>query len=258
MAGHVKYDDKPHTYVRQTDGFKYVSGTQLIHKYNCDKDWPTIKRKYAKKIGKTVREVTSMWKAENDKSLVKGNKYHDGKELEVCEQEYMEFERGGKTIRLKVFPNVLDENGIKYSRDLSSLEDGVYPELLIYDDEFGIAGQADLVFIYKGTISIYDYKTNKKLDMNAFVRYDQSFDTMKHPITHLDDCNFMHYTLQLNLYAFMLLRHLKGYKLNKMTIEHVLFDEFDEPEWLNLYTLENMQREVESILIHHNENKKAA
>jgi hypothetical protein len=47
---------------------------------------------------------------------------------------------------------------------------------------------------------------------------------MASPLTHLDDCNLNHYTLQLSLYLYIILKHNPRLKPGNLIIHHILFE----------------------------------
>jgi hypothetical protein len=75
----------------------------------------------------------------------------------------------------------------------------VHSELLLYSDLYKIAGTADLIIEHNDyEFSVGDFKTNKKIDF-----CNQWGQRMLDPISHLSDCNYNLYTLQLSLYAYL-------------------------------------------------------
>jgi len=79
--------------------------------------------------------------------------------------------------------------------------------LKLWRHDWRIAGRAD-----KPTIEtidgirymhIEDYKTNKIIRTEGFTERDGAKRKMLGPISHLEDCELTHYTLQLSLYQYM-------------------------------------------------------
>ena len=75
-------------------------------------------------------------------------------------------------------------------------------EWLVFDEETKIAGSIDMVF-YKpdGTLAIYDWKRTEELKMHNDYQKGLS------PVEHLPDTNYWHYSLQLNVYRYILQKH---------------------------------------------------
>lgn len=122
-----------------------------------------------------------------------------------------------------------DINKYTHARDylrtvLRSVSEPItHTEIIIYDEELGLAGQIDLIIERNaevGTERVYDlldYKTNDKMDTAGY-----KGEKAKEPISELPDCSFSKYTLQLSIYAYMLER--QGYKIGTLTLLHLQED----------------------------------
>jgi len=220
----IYFDPIKHRYTDQF-GIPYRSVTQLIHLYvepfdeeywslykalgnlvgfedNQKKEWSS----FAKSLGFSFKEKTkevifelggklnksvediyfkaeikkTEWKEKNRKALEKGTNYHNQKEEEDR----------------KKYENWKDYTG--HDLTYPNLISNVYPELRLYNHKYQLAGTADRVIIQDKIVEIEDYKTNESLSFSNFHA------KMKYPLDFLDDCNGSHYTIQLNLYAYML------------------------------------------------------
>ena len=193
---------KPSTHQYIIQGKPYISFSSIIKLVEPEKDWDDIAIKYAKKHSTkkdplTVEEVKAKWAEEGRTSREKGTLFHALKEDE--------------DINCKDKPVYFSEtkNDIKPIRDLETLEDGIYPELTLYNNEYQACGTADKVIIE--TIdgiryaSVLDYKSSKTIDTESY--YDtrnQKYAMLANPLQSVMDCNFMKYSLQLSMYAFFL------------------------------------------------------
>ncbi|BCV02204.1 MAG: hypothetical protein CM15mV51_0180 [uncultured marine virus] len=74
-------------------------------------------------------------------------------------------------VDLAIIKPIIDQNGIKIAPK-QKLEEGLYPEHLVYLKSVGLCGQADLVEIINGTINITDYKTNKQIKEKGFKNWE--------------------------------------------------------------------------------------
>ena len=74
----------------------------------------------------------------------------------------------------------------------------------------------------------------------------------KSPISHLEECNGNRYQLQLSLYAFFL--EERGYKIEELTIHHVIFDEEDHVNVID-YPVNYLRKEVISLCEHFKKTK---
>jgi len=75
-------------------------------------------------------------------------------------------------------------------------------EWLVFDPEHKVAGSIDM--IYKkpdGTLAIYDWKRIEEL------KTENRFQSGLGPVAHLPDTNYWHYSLQLNVYRYILQKH---------------------------------------------------
>lgn len=183
-------------------------------------------------------ELFSQWKAAADYACARGTRYHDKKEKEALES-------GFDSIN-----GIIAPTQYKYTFDLSELTDGFHSELMLYNHEYEIAGRADKVIIETDLFGDRwmlwdDYKTNKKISMtNAFTR-------MKYPIQHLDDCNGIHYALQINLYEWMLKQF--GYKTKHRKITWVILNEVEESVKEIDMIIPDLQKEVVAMVNHYKE-----
>lgn len=238
------YDDK-HIYLNSNNE-SYRSVTSVLKKLEPKKDWDEIKRKYAKKNKLTVEEVTRMWDHEKDISIIRGKKAHSLKEnASLASSEFI-------TDDAELIPVIAPymEDGVKINKSMK-LTDGVYPEVILWIDRVKLAGQADKIEIINNTINVYDYKTNKKIEKESFRNYMGDSDKLSYPCGHLDACNFNIYSLQLNMYAYMIKRHNPSMTIGKMEIIHLLFENPDDIEEITgeiIHPVPNLQKEISNIL----------
>ena len=85
--------------------------------------------------------------------------------------------------------------------------------------EYDIAGSIDNLFLNRenGNLVMIDYKTNKKIDTESFNHVK-----MLYPLDSLDDCNYSHYSLQLNIYKILI------EKYTSIKVKNVFIVYFDE------------------------------
>lgn len=273
MKSKILFNSDAHTYTNG-DKISYTSVSTLISKfkrpYNTDY-WSTYKA-YEKVLGTdqfkklkrgsqyrledyrlfeylndyvkpgevevAILEILEDWKNKKDTSIIKGNKYHSYKEHQAITSgvsHNAHLNRDFKTINsVKVsIKNNIEYREPVYER-LKDLEPGFHPELILWNNDHQLAGQADMVYIDpdKGNfyVDINDFKTNKKIDTSNF------FGKMLSPLNHLDCCNYNHYRLQISTYAWML--EQDGYAVRNLRFTHL-----NKP-----YIFEYMKDEVELML----------
>jgi len=107
-----------------------------------------------------------------------------------------------------------------YEEEMSKLnEPSSHTEFRLFSEKLGLAGTIDLMTTYlqdEATLktNLYDWKTNKQLRTRGFKK-------SHHPLMKLEqDCNFIHYTLQLSLYAYILETEYKC-NIGDLTIVHL-------------------------------------
>lgn len=146
-------------------------------------------------------KIKNHWAKLNLKSTDKGTAFHNWKEDK-------QFRDGKYTI------NGTDYKVIQREKiNLSNLEVGIHPEVRMWNDQYKLAGTADQVVVLPGRkILIRDFKTNIEL------KYENKYEKMLDPISHLDNCNIVHYNIQLSIYGWMLEQF--GYECLGLEIEH--------------------------------------
>jgi hypothetical protein len=237
----IKFFEESHKYV-SIHGEVYTSVTSFIKKFEADKDWDAILKKYAKKHKKTPEEVRKAWDLERDKSIRRGNAYHKAQEDILTSVDCLYVDEH----ELSIFkPDIQD--GVKHSLN-QKIDSGVYPEFLIFSEEYSLAGQADYVEVVGNTLNIKDYKTNKKIDTEAYKSWDGKTEKLLAPFNKLDACNFNIYSIQLNVYAYLILRNNPKKRLGTMEILHIQFDDNDKQVGITKYKVPNLQKEVKIAL----------
>jgi len=220
----IKFIEDTHSYisVNTEEPIKWTSVTSFIGKYKQPFNGNAIAEKCAKNkkskwYGLTKQEILDIWSSETKRALKLGNFYHNQREADLLCLDSMEREG----INIPVIKPIM-EGDVKLSPK-QKLEEGVYPEHFAYLKSISICGQADYVEVVNGKINIMDYKTNKEIKKESYVNWEGISQKMESPLSHLDDCNYIHYTLQMSLYMYMMLKHNPKLKPGSLTIRHVKF-----------------------------------
>jgi len=219
----------------QPDGIEWVSVTSFISNFKQPFEADAIaekssKNKKSKWYKMTPEDIKDAWKSEAKRATDLGTWYHNCRESDICSLETME----RHSVTVPVFKPI-EKDGLKYSPE-QKLTDGVYPEHMVYLKSAGICGQSDLVEVVNGEVHITDYKTNKEIKIEGFTNWEGITKKMSPPLSHLDDCNLMHYTLQLSLYMFIILKHNPRLRFGSLTIHHIMFEEVDKDKFGNPIT----------------------
>ena len=199
-----RFYEGPHIYT--CNGVKVgLSVTKLIEEYSdeFDKDkWADICAK-REKISK--QEIIERWDRDNAISKCKGTHIHAYVENILSNKVYSYPQREvesqfGEDVLKDMWPK-LTAMADEFTKDISNRLIPIKEELLIGDEDFDICGTVDNLFWNNKTkkIEIFDTKSNKEIKFKSFG--DKG---MKPPLEHILDCNFYHYSLQLNIYKYIL------------------------------------------------------
>ena len=164
-------------------------------------------------------DIQKAWSDEADRAVNLGTWYHNQRESDLI--SFDTIERQG--VNIPIIKPIMDGD-LKLAPD-QSLVEGIYPEHFVYLKSAGICGQSDRVEVVKDTVSVFDYKTNKKIDKESFKNWEGQSKMMTGPCQHLEDCNFNHYSLQLSTYLYIILKHNPRYKAGKLELHHITFEE---------------------------------
>ena len=220
------FDAIAHSYKNEFTGEIYTSASGILNKFKKPFDADTIAERVAKKRKISVAEVKAEWKAKNDHSKTYGTEIHQAIE------QYNKL--GTYDIAfVDIIQAYIDLDLINSKRDVLLCEQQVY------NHEHKIAGTADIIRIEeRGGFSIFDFKTNKKLNM-----FSQYGDYLLNPVDHLPSCEYSVYGLQLSLYAYMY-QGITGRRVNQLGI--VYYDR--EVSKFTHYPVNYMKHEVISML----------
>jgi hypothetical protein len=214
----IKFVESTHQYFDKS-GNEFESVTRSLKKLQMPFDRDGISRRMASamaseqgiSIAQAQAKILSEWDQKRDSSIDRGTSIHGSLEQYLLKGTIAEEYRG-----------VIEE--------LKKIVAGAYryyPEIILYDERYRRAGQADLVVQrQKGSSSIYDfydYKTNEAKGIQ-FDSIGRKTDELKHynrfflpPFNYLEDCNYNLYSLQLNFYAYFAVRTY-GIKVGRLGI----------------------------------------
>lgn len=135
-------------------------------------------------------------------------------------------------------------NAVKMAKRFYSQLDILGVEKIVFSPSLRIAGTIDLLARSRkdGTYILGDHKTNKSID-----REDKWNNFAFKPIEHLHNINFNVYSLQLNLYQY-LLKH-EGYVPKDS--KFIMFLNHITEEGAEIIQLPDMQNEIKDMLIEH-------
>jgi hypothetical protein len=228
----LTFKEKGHKYesIDPNENIEWTSVTSLIHKFQEPFDAEKIaerssKSKRSKWHGISPERILEIWANENKRAIDLGSYYHNQREIGLLECDTIQREG----FDLPIIPPKVND-GLKYAPD-QKLIAGIYPEHFVYLKSAGVCGQADRVEVVNGFINIYDYKTNKEIKTEPYINWEGIRKTLQPPMSHIDDCNLMHYTLQMSTYMYIMLKHNRKLRPGKMVIEHIVFEKEGDDEF---------------------------
>lgn len=201
----IVFDEGPHIYtINGNSDFMSVTTWNHSHFAHFDPDsvidkmMASNKWAQSKYFGKTREEIKTEWEETGNLARDEGTKMHHN--IECFYNGVAVDEASRNTTEYKYFQD--------FVKDYSHLT-AFRTEWMIYDEELKLAGSIDMVFqTPEGTLEIYDWKRAKEIK-----RYNPFQNGITECVEHLPDCNFYHYSLQLNTYKAILERNY-GVKIN--------------------------------------------
>lgn len=206
---YISFDEGPHIYTVHGDT-SYTSVTTWNHSHFGKFDADGAAKKIIKKkewkndpeykyYQKSVEEIKAMWTSTEASEA--GTKMHFD-----IECYYNGLEVNNDSIEFKYF--------LEFARDYAHFEP-YRTEWCVYYEELKLSGSIDMVFRDKNTgeFYIYDWKRSKEIKFEGFGGKKSHTQC----ISHLDDCNFWHYSLQLNTYR-AILEEKYGMKISGMAL----------------------------------------
>jgi ATP-dependent exoDNAse (exonuclease V) beta subunit len=218
------FKEEGHLYESIEEDIKWTSVTSFIGMFKPKFDAKaqakkSAKNKKSKWYGMTEKEILTAWDNESKRAITLGNFYHNQRESDLLNFETIQREG----VEVPIVRPLFDEASGAKIAPVQKIDAGVYPEHFVYLKSSSLCGQADLVEVVNGRVNITDYKTNKEIKKEGFKNWEGISAKMYNPVNHLDDCNFNHYSLQMSIYMYIILKHNPKLKPGKLTLQHVKF-----------------------------------
>lgn len=221
-----------------------ISTTGLFGQYEQKFDSDTISQRVANKRNISQQKVLEEWRIENLHSTIKGSLIHEfaqslweGKEYKF---DYSNVPKEIDLDRLKSDIKKLIPQAINFYNDYKDMYELIGCEIYLGDEDYDECGATDQMMLNKYTneIALIDYKTNKKIEYESY-----NHKKMLIPLHKFEDCNYIHYSLQLSDYKFKFEKNT-NLKVDETFIVYfnVNADNYEIIEPLN------MEKEVEKIL----------
>ena len=198
----IRFVEDTHTYYVDgaTDKFEYISTTTLMHSlfkpFDADEVIGNMRRsknwENSKYFGMSPAEIKDAWEENRDSAAKSGTAMHQKIE-DFYNKRLTNQHLGTQTKEFEFFQ--------KFREDHKDLEP-YRTEWCIFDEDAKVSGSVDMV--YKdlenpGSYVIADWKRSKAIKTDNRWQSGTSSHTWR-----LSDCNFIHYSLQLSAYKYML------------------------------------------------------
>jgi len=206
---HIKFHEPTHKYYVNGSCQGNISCTGFIHEFFEHFDAKAIIDKMKKNstwstskyYGKTDKEIMDEWNANGKQASEAGTAMHLAIEQflhgspEQIKPEVL------TTVEWKYFMKFWGDCGHDlepYRSEWEVFTDSIIP--LKGERKIKLCGSIDMVFRRKsdGKFVIYDWKRSKE------IKSDNPFKKGLAPLNHLPDTNYWHYTMQLNVYKWIL------------------------------------------------------
>lgn len=209
---YVHFDEPTHIYTVKGETAGYISVTKFLHEFFPHFDAEGTIRKMmrspnwpnSKWFGMTAEQIKAAWDANGKEASGAGTAMHLAIEQFLNGAAHLIPAEILETAEWKYFQNFWNEHG----HDLVPFR----TEWEVWSEEYRLTGSIDMIFYRKSDDSyvVYDWKRSKQIKTtNEFG--GKAF----YPLDHLPDCNYWHYTLQLNVYRWFLETYY-GLKISDM------------------------------------------
>ena len=191
----VYLEPKEHKYHHKDSGKIYRSVTTILSdlkpKFPAKEVALRISRQSEKTRnpkykGMNQQDILAEWKKINDEANEYGTEVH-----EILERYLL-------ADRVYVPKSDYEREIITKFQEVDDMTGVIYPETILFLEKYGLAGTTDIVEEHEDYFNILDFKTNK--DINYVSEYGNWLNS---PVSHLSDCDYNIYALQLSIYAFM-------------------------------------------------------
>ena len=224
----VHFIEDTHKYYIDGSSEDYISVTTLIHSlfphFDADQVIKKMRRgrnwKSSKYFGMTDEEIKKSWDDNRDSAATSGTAMHAGIEAFYNDDAH----EIASTREFNLFTRFRDE----------------FPDMEIFRTEFvlfaedaKVAGSVDALYVDPDKpdhLIMVDWKRSKE------IKKSNKYQKGTSPITaHLDDCNHIHYSLQLHTYSYILEKYY-GYKISRkfLVVLHPNQEDFEKVDALNL------------------------
>lgn len=244
-----EFIDETHTYYYKGEKVS-ISTTGLIHEYSNEFDKWEMSANVARKRGISQLEVLEEWRIENLHSTIKGSMIHEFAQSLWEGKDYIfKYDNIPDEINIRRLQEellVMSNQAVNFYKDYKDLYDLVGCEIYLGVPDFDECGATDMLLKNKFTdeLLVIDFKSNKRIDYESF-----GHKKMKVPLQKYEDCNYIHYSIQLNAYSYKI-EYMTGIKVKEKLL--IYFDCTKD----NYEVIEPLEMKKEVIEIYENRRVK--
>lgn len=231
----INFDAEKHIYALE-DGTELFSVTEYIHNWFPEFDMVAMaekcsKGKNPKYRGRDPEDIIKEWEKKREDAAHKGTNVHNFCEHYLTKDDLPSPEDERER---QLFKSAAD-----FMNELTGRHKILDCEKLVFSPSLKLAGTFDLLLEDKetGEIIIADWKTSEEIKTSNYFGKGLSV------LSFMDDCNFNHYSLQLNLYQHIIEKEgyypYFGYRKELYHIKETGVD---------IYPIEDMQNIIKLML----------
>ena len=203
---YIDFREEDHSYTITFPGVSnerdFTSVTTWIHTlfedFDADKIIENIRKgnhyKKSKYFGKSNEEIKEEWESNRNNSATLGTKMHYHIERFYNQQNVQDV-----STEYKYFL-AFEKNRLLHDKEKHWIP--FRTEWTVFHEDYFLAGSIDMIFEdpVTNTLKIFDWKRSKEIKMsNPWHKF-----AIVDSVSSIPDTNFWHYTLQLNMYRFIL------------------------------------------------------
>lgn len=191
---HIKFDSESHKYYYNNEKEQFpLSVTEKVHQFVAAFDKGYWSQRKAKERGVAPEVVLAEWDKTAEEACTKGTAFH----------KYAENKVNNRHEPLEVSALLKSQFDRFYYDSIDNLVP-VKSELVVGDTGLQIAGTVDQLYWSKkiNGFVIFDWKTNRAMRLK-----NERRQKMLTHFAHLDECEFNTYSLQLNIYKYIVERN---------------------------------------------------
>ena len=205
----ITFDEKEHVYTfrgvrvpRSVTGLLHAYTQEFVPQLALAVMRPEKREELAACGAVTDDEILARWRINGEVQRARGQLLHYHAEQTLNGREVEEPHSPELMQACCLINSFLPAHGLRPFRT----------EVCLHHEGLRVAGQADLICIDGDSrLVVCDWKRSRE------IRVDNPFRSLKEPLQNLPDCNYWHYALQLNLYAYII-EDQYGYEVGSMLL----------------------------------------